>query len=250
MGIERSSSDDKEPKIKTEYKDITKKKKEKERDRNDKDDLHQKKKELESQIHLAKRIAEKEKHEKRRSLESSDDSDYRNKSRGREHNRYGDHNISKESKEKTAYPDYREKMLAKRREDARQAAREKRSAMILHQKKVEQAKDEVYDQLVKGGGTTYTSSDKMRKLKKGEHYEDAQREFLENEIRIRERREKYAAASNTNNRRVDFSNRGGAADFVDSRYHFAGRERSRNIQHYEQDYSHEKRQPRYNYEKR
>jgi len=114
-------------------------------------------------------------------------------------------------------------MLAKRREDARQAAREKRSAMILHQKKVEQAKDEVYDQLVKGGGTTYTSSDKMRKLKKGEHYEDAQREFLENEIRIRERREKYAAASNTNNRRVDFSNRGGAADFVDSRYHFAGR---------------------------
>ena len=76
-------------------------------------------------------------------------------------------------------------MLAKRREDARQAAREKRSAMILQQKKVEQAKDEVYDQLVKGGGTTVKSADKMRKLKKGEHYEDAQREFLENEIRIR-----------------------------------------------------------------
>ena len=39
----------------------------------------------------------------------------------------------------------------------------------------------------------------------------------------RDRREKYAAVSNASNRRVDFSNRGGAADFVDSRYHFAGR---------------------------
>ena len=42
-------------------------------------------------------------------------------------------------------------------------------------------------------------------------------------IICRERREKYAAASNPSNRKVDFSNRGGAADFVDSRYHFAGR---------------------------
>ena len=76
-------------------------------------------------------------------------------------------------------------MLAKRREAARQAAKERKSALILQQKRIEQAKDEVYDQLVKGGGSTTKSSDKMRKLKKGEHYEDAQREFLENEIRIR-----------------------------------------------------------------
>ena len=76
-------------------------------------------------------------------------------------------------------------MLAKRREDARQAAREKKAALFLQQKKLEQAKDEVYDQLVKGGGKTFAPSDRMRKLKKGEHYEDAQREFLENEIRIR-----------------------------------------------------------------
>ena len=86
---------------------------------------------------------------------------------------------------KDEYPDYRQKMLAKRREAARQAAKERKSALILQQKRIEQAKDEVYDQLVKGGGSTTKSSDKMRKLKKGEHYEDAQREFLENEIRIR-----------------------------------------------------------------
>lgn len=86
-----------------------------------------------------------------------------------------------DDKEKSGYPDYREKMLAQRRE----AARERKATLLLQQKKQEQAKDEVYDQLVKGGGTTTKSSDKMRKLKKGEHYEDAQREFLENEIRIR-----------------------------------------------------------------
>ena len=90
-----------------------------------------------------------------------------------------------DDKVKSGYPDYREKMLAKRREAARQAARERKAALLLQQKKLEQAKDEVYDQLVKGGGTTTKSVDKMRKLKKGEHYEDAQREFLENEIRIR-----------------------------------------------------------------
>ena len=118
------------------------------------------------------------------SQESSDDARYDSKHKNR--SRYHGHNlVDKDFEEKAAYPDYREKMLAKRREDARQAAREKRAAMILQQKKLEQAKDEVYDQLVKGGGKSYPSSDKMRKLRKGEHYEDAQREFLENEIRIR-----------------------------------------------------------------
>ena len=35
-----------------------------------------------------------------------------------------------------------------------------------------------------------------RRLKKGEHYEDVQKELLENEIRIRERREKYKHKEN------------------------------------------------------
>ena len=43
-----------------------KKKKEKERDRSEKDEIHKKKRELESQIHLAKKIADKEKREMRR----------------------------------------------------------------------------------------------------------------------------------------------------------------------------------------
>jgi hypothetical protein len=62
----------------------------------------------------------------------------------------------------------------------------------MEARKKEQAMEEVYDKMVnphlygsgEGGGG-------YRRLKKGEHYEDVQREALENEIRIRERREKY-----------------------------------------------------------
>ena len=41
--------------------------------------------------------------------------------------------------------------------------------------------------VISGGG----GSGGYRKLKKGEHYEDVQKEMLENEIRIKERRERY-----------------------------------------------------------
>ena len=44
--------------------------------------------------------------------------------------------------------------------------------------------DELYDQMVNGGGS-------YRKLKRGEHYEEVQNQVLANEIRIKERREKY-----------------------------------------------------------
>ena len=40
---------------------------------------------------------------------------------------------------------------------------------------------------------------------------------------FRDRREKYSSAGMPSNRRVDISHRGGSADFVDTRYHFAGR---------------------------
>lgn len=252
--LDEEESEDSSPKTKRRKKKDKKKKrkKEKERDRSDKNDLNKKKRELESQIHLAKKIAEKEKHEKRSSSQSSGHNHDGEKSRDRKHARREHRSTeSPELKEKAAYPDYREKMLAKRREDARQAAREKKAALFLQQKKLEQAKDEVYDQLVKGGGKTFAPSDRMRKLKKGEHYEDAQREFLENEIRIRDRREQYSSTANASNRRVDFSNRGDAADFVDSRYHFTGRERSRSRYNYQQEeYSNDRRPPRYHYEKR
>ena len=58
-------------------------------------------------------------------------------------------------------------------------------------KRREQALEEQYDKMVNphlygtGAGGGY------RKLRKGEHYEDVQREHLANEIRIRERRERY-----------------------------------------------------------
>ena len=93
--------------------------------------------------------------------------------------------LSNSNEKEEVYPNYRQKMLEKRREAARQAAQERKAALVLQQKRAEQAKDEMYDQLVKGGGSALKSSDKMRKLRKGEHYEDAQREFLENEVRIR-----------------------------------------------------------------
>ena len=71
--------------------------------------------------------------------------------------------------------------------------RERQLRARLESKRKEQALEEVYDKMVNphlygtaaGGGGGY------RKLRKGEHYEDVQKEFLENEIRIRERRKKY-----------------------------------------------------------
>ena len=67
--------------------------------------------------------------------------------------------------------------------------RERQLKMRMEARQREQAKEELYDQMVNphlyggpGGG--------YRKLRKGEHYEDVQKERLENEIRIRERRER------------------------------------------------------------
>ena len=54
----------------------------------------------------------------------------------------------------------------------------------MEAKRKEQSMDEMYDQMVNGGGG-------YRKLKRGEHYEDVQNQVLANEIRIKERREKY-----------------------------------------------------------
>ena len=121
--------------------------------------------------------------------QASDDSQERGARdvRGKGPDRYNDRrlHLSNSNEKEEIYPNHRQKMLEKRREAARQAAQERKAALLLQQKRAEQAKDEMYDQLVKGGGSAMKSSDKMRKLRKGEHYEDAQREFLENEIRIR-----------------------------------------------------------------
>merc|ERR1712066_1033239 len=65
-----------------------------------------------------------------------------------------------------------------------QKVRESQLRSRMEAKRKEQAMDEVYDQMVNGGGG-------YRKLKRGEHYEDVQNQVLANEIRIKERREKY-----------------------------------------------------------
>ncbi len=90
-----------------------------------------------------------------------------------------------------------------RRRDAYEEQMEMQKA-ILHEKKMkarlearqrEQAKEEVYDKMINphlyGGSDLSGSGGGYRKLKKGEHYEEVQKEALENEIRIRERRERY-----------------------------------------------------------
>ena len=67
LGDDKDSDDStaKNKKKKKKDKKEKKKKKKKEKDRSDKDDSRKKKRELESQIYLAKRIAEKEKREKK-----------------------------------------------------------------------------------------------------------------------------------------------------------------------------------------
>ena len=69
-------------------------------------------------------------------------------------------------------------------QDHRAMVHERQLRARLESKRKEQALDEEYDRMVNGGGG-------YRKLRKGEHYEDVQKEFLENEIRIRERRKQY-----------------------------------------------------------
>ena len=68
---------------------------------------------------------------------------------------------------------------------------EQRMKSKQQSRRQDQAMEEAYDKMMNphlygaahGGG--------YRKLRPGEHYEDVQKEFLENEIRIRERRKKY-----------------------------------------------------------
>ena len=54
----------------------------------------------------------------------------------------------------------------------------------MGEQKQQQSLDNIYDEMINGGGG-------YRKLKRGEHYEDVQNKLLANEIRIKERREKY-----------------------------------------------------------
>ena len=75
-------------------------------------------------------------------------------------------------------------------EERRSLFHERKFQAKMESKKREQAMEEMYDKMINphlyggSGGGGY------RKVRKGEHYEDVQRERLANEIRIRERRER------------------------------------------------------------
>ena len=63
-------------------------------------------------------------------------------------------------------------------------------------KRQELAKEEMYDKMMNphlygSGDVNISGGGSYRRVKPGEHYEEVQRKELENEIRIRERREKY-----------------------------------------------------------
>ena len=94
--------------------------------------------------------------------------------------------IDNETREERERRLHEEDMAKKQR-----ALEERRLQNRMEAKRQEQATDEIYDRMVNphmygmqyGGG--------FRKVKKGEHYEDIQRERLADEIRIKERRERY-----------------------------------------------------------
>jgi len=77
--------------------------------------------------------------------------------------------------------------------------RERQLRLRLEDKRKEQAQFEVYDKMVNPhlyGVGGYSA----RRLKKGEHYEDVQKELLENEIRIQTRRARYKHQNNDHQR--------------------------------------------------
>ncbi|CAB4062539.1 SFRS17 [Lepeophtheirus salmonis] len=87
------------------------------------------------------------------------------------------------------YPDYRAVDRMREREN-------RRLALKNQKQEEEKAKEELYDKMMHphlyGGDIPLPSKSAgtSRKLRRGEHYEQIQKEHLENEIRIRERREK------------------------------------------------------------
>ena len=72
----------------------------------------------------------------------------------------------------------------------------------MEAKQKEQAMDDIYDKMINGAGG-------YRKLRRGEHYEDVQNHQLANEIRIRERREKYMREDQRRDRGYDRGHHGG-----------------------------------------
>ena len=78
----------------------------------------------------------------------------------------------------------REDELRDRERQHLERQHQRRFERRMAEKNQQQSMDNIYDEMINGSGG-------YRKLKRGEHYEDVQNKLLANEIRIKERREKY-----------------------------------------------------------
>merc|ERR1712008_525961 len=78
----------------------------------------------------------------------------------------------------------REEELRDREREHLERQHQRKFEKRMGEQKQQQSLDNIYDEMTNGGGG-------YRKLKRGEHYEDVQNNLLANEIRIKERREKY-----------------------------------------------------------
>jgi len=168
---EGNGTEDKKKKRKKEKK----KKKKKEKEKDEKREKRKRRKELEDYTTLAQRIANRD----RRSRSPRDKDKERHHSRRERSPARKPHEHWDRPRERTREDEIRERQL-----ERMQKVRESQLRSRMEAKRKEQAMDEVYDQMVNGGGG-------YRKLKRGEHYEDVQNQVLANEIRIKERREKY-----------------------------------------------------------
>merc|ERR1719273_174449 len=168
---EGNGTEDKKKKRKKEKK----KKKKKEKEKDEKREKRKRRKELEDYTTLAQRIANRD----RRSRSPRDKDKERHQSRRERSPARKPHEHWDRPRERTREDEIRERQL-----ERMQKVRESQLRSRMEAKRKEQAMDEVYDQMVNGGGD-------YRKLKRGEHYEEVQNQVLANEIRIKERREKY-----------------------------------------------------------
>merc|ERR1719367_1507786 len=169
-----SSTDNDEEGNGTEHKK-KKSKREKDRERDEKREKRKKRKELENFTTLAQRIADRD-----RRSRSPRDRDRRDSRRERTPEKKKPYQSwDSRPREKTREDEIRERQL-----ERLQKVRESQLRSRMEAKRKEQSMDELYDQMVNGGGS-------YRKLKRGEHYEEVQNQVLANEIRIKERREKY-----------------------------------------------------------
>jgi len=176
---EGNGTEERKKKKKKEKKKKKKKEKEKERDRekDKKREERKKQRELENFTTLAQRIADRDR--RSRSPRDRDRRDHRRERSRTPEKRKDKIPESWDRRERTREDEARQRQL-----ERLQKVRESQLRSRLEAKRKEQSMDEMYDQMVNGGGG-------YRKLKRGEHYEDVQNQLLANEIRIKERREKY-----------------------------------------------------------